>query len=116
LLGRADDVVKFEDKRVSLSEMRARLLTHAWVQDARLLLIQGRRTLIGAVVVLNPPGRAALAEFGATAVRAALRAWLRNSYELVLIPRKWRFVDALPDNDMGKVEHQRLLRLFEKPA
>jgi acyl-coenzyme A synthetase/AMP-(fatty) acid ligase len=116
LLGRADDVVKFEDKRVSLSEMRTRLLTHAWVQDARLLLIPGRRTLIGAAVLLNAHGRAALAESGRTAVRESLRAWLRNSYELVLIPRKWRLVDALPDNDMGKIEQQRLLRLFEKPT
>jgi acyl-coenzyme A synthetase/AMP-(fatty) acid ligase len=115
LLGRADDVVKFEDKRISLSEMRTRLITHAWVRDARLLLLQGRRTLIGAVVILNAQGHAALVESGRTAVRESLRGWLRNSYEPVLLPRKWRFVDELPDNHMGKIEYVRLQGLFERP-
>ena len=113
LLGRADDVVKFEDKRVSLSEMRARLLAHAWVGDARLLLLEGRRRFIGAVVILNDAGRSALTASGKAKVNAALGDWLRGSYEALLVPRKWRYVDALPDNDMGKVERTRLERLFE---
>ncbi|HEY1991610.1 MAG TPA: class I adenylate-forming enzyme family protein, partial [Gammaproteobacteria bacterium] len=57
LLGRADDVLKFEDKRVSLGEMRARLLQHPWVAEARLLLLPGRREHIGAVVILKPERR-----------------------------------------------------------
>lgn len=112
LRGRADDVVKFADKRISLGEMRTRLMSHKWVQDARLLLIQGRRTLIGAVVVLNLQGRTALAESGKTALCDTLRAWLRNSYEPVMIPRKWRFIDEVTDTDMGKIEYQRLQQLF----
>jgi acyl-coenzyme A synthetase/AMP-(fatty) acid ligase len=116
LRGRGDDVVKFEDKRVSLGEMRARLLLHEWVKDARLLLLPGRRSLIGAVVVLSPAGRAELEGAGRRAVRESLRAWLRTSYEALLIPRKWRFVDAFPDNQMGKVELARLQALFEKTA
>ena len=113
LLGRADDVVKFEDKRVSLAEMRTRLMAHGWVEDARLLVLPGRRSFIGAVVALNAHGRAALAEAGKPKVSDALREWLRQSYEALLIPRKWRYLDALPGNDMGKVERARLERLFE---
>jgi acyl-coenzyme A synthetase/AMP-(fatty) acid ligase len=114
LMGRADDVVKFEDKRVSLSEMRSRLMTHAWVSDARLLLVPGRRTVIGAVVVLSPQGRAAHDAYGKVAIRDALRTSLRSSYEAILVPRKWRFLNEMPDNDMGKIELARLQRLFEK--
>jgi acyl-coenzyme A synthetase/AMP-(fatty) acid ligase len=113
LLGRADDVVKFEDKRVSLSEMRARLLTHPWVADARLVLLPGRRMLIGAVVILGDEGRATLRSSGKAAVNGTLRDWMRKHYEALLIPRKWRYLDALPDNDMGKTELARLQRLFE---
>jgi acyl-coenzyme A synthetase/AMP-(fatty) acid ligase len=112
LAGRADDVLKFEDKRVSLSEMRARLVEHAWVADARLLLLPGRRALLGAVVVLNGEGRSALEASGKFAVNESLRAWLRVSYEPLLIPRKWRFPDALPGNAMGKLEQAKLLALF----
>lgn len=113
LLGRADDVVKFEDKRVSFSEMRTRLVQHDWVEDARLLLLPGRRNLIGAVVVLNGEGRAALAAGDKTMMRGALRNWLRVSYEAILIPRKWRFTERLPDNEMGKTQQAALLKLFE---
>jgi acyl-coenzyme A synthetase/AMP-(fatty) acid ligase len=113
LLGRADDVIKFADKRISLTEMRMCLMTHAWVQDARLLLIQGHRTLIGAVVVLNTQGQDKLMTSGKTKIRDALRTWLRSSYEPVMIPRKWRFIETLPETDMGKVSHQRLQQLFE---
>lgn len=113
LLGRADDVVKLEDKRISLTEMRARLLQHAWVADARLLLLDGRRRCIGAVVILSPMGNAALARGGKVQVNHALRDSLRTSYEALLVPRKWRYVDSLPGNDMGKVERARLEQLFE---
>ena len=112
LLGRADDVLKFEDKRVSLSEMRARLLQHPWVADARLLLLPGRRQHIGAVVVLKPGQRGAERR----EARDALRGWMAERYEALLIPRKWRFPDALPDNAMGKTEQARLLALFEDEA
>jgi acyl-coenzyme A synthetase/AMP-(fatty) acid ligase len=112
LLGRADAVVKFEDKRISLDEMRTRLLGHAWVSDARLLLLPGARTLIGAVVVPSAEGRAALEASGKAMVSRELRAWMRKSYEALLVPRKWRYLDALPGNDMGKVALAGLQRLF----
>lgn len=116
LLGRADDVVKFEDKRISLSEMRTRLLQHVWVQDARLLLLPGPRPVIGAIVILNATGQSALTASGKPAVRAALRAWLRGNYEAILIPRKWRFPQTLPGNDMGKTPLAALQQLFEPRA
>jgi acyl-coenzyme A synthetase/AMP-(fatty) acid ligase len=109
LLGRSDDVLKFEDKRVSLSEMRAHLLQHTWVADARLLLLPGPRQHIAAVVVLRPEHRSD----DRRALRETLRSWMAGRYEALLIPRKWRFPEALPDNAMGKTEQARLLALFE---
>lgn len=116
LLGRADDVVKFEDKRVSLSEMRARLLEHPWVADARLVLLPGRRKLIGAVVILQGEGRAILAADRKSAVNGTLRDWMRRHYEALLIPRKWRYLDAMPNDAMGKTGLARLQALFETTA
>lgn len=113
LQGRADDVLKFEDKRVSLSEMQGHLLSHPWVAEARLLLLSGKRQQIGAVVVLKPEGRAALEHEGKRALQERLREALGARYEALLLPRKWRFPDALPGNAMGKTEHARLLALFE---
>jgi len=109
LLGRSDDVLKFEDKRVSLSEMRAHLQQHAWIADARLLLLPGSRQHIAAVVVLKPEHRGG----DRRALRETLRAWMAVRYEPLLVPRKWRFPETLPDNAMGKTEQARLLALFE---
>ena len=114
LQGRADDVLKFEDKRVSLSEMRGQLLLHPLVAEARLLLLPGRRQQLAAVVVLKPEGRTTLVSKGKRALQEELRAALRERYEPLLIPRKWRFPEALPDNAMGKTEQARLLALFEE--
>jgi acyl-coenzyme A synthetase/AMP-(fatty) acid ligase len=114
LQGRADDVLKFEDKRVSLSEMRMHLVSHPWVAEARLLLLPGTRQQIGAVVVLKPEGHAVLATEGKRALQEQLREALRGRYEALLIPRKWRFPAELPGNAMGKTEQARLLALFEE--
>lgn len=114
LQGRADDVLKFEDKRVSLGEMRTHLLGHPWVVDARLLLIPGQRQQLGAVVVLKPEGRAVLKTEGKRALQEQLKDVLKQRYEALLVPRKWRFPEALPDNAMGKTEQARLLALFEE--
>jgi acyl-coenzyme A synthetase/AMP-(fatty) acid ligase len=113
LQGRADDVLKFEDKRLSLGEMRTHLLEHPWVSEARLLLIPGQRQQLGAVVVLRPEGRAVLETEGKRALQEQLKDALRQRYEALLVPRKWRFPEALPDNAMGKTEQARLLALFE---
>lgn len=116
LLGRTDDIIKFEDKRVSLAQMRLRLLRHAWVADARLLLVPGRRTVIGAAVALNEPGRSAFNSFGTLAIRESLQNWLAESYERVLLPRKWRFPTEWPQDGMSKVGREWLENLFENQA
>ncbi len=114
LHGRADDVIKIADKRISLEEIRSYLATHALVSDARLVLIPGRRPLIGAVVILKPAGRNMLAAHGKKTVCEKMRAWLRNRYEPIMIPKKWRFIDAFPDTDMGKLKNSHLQQLFSQ--
>ena len=116
LLGRADALLKLEDKRISLAELGRWLGTHEWVVEARLVLVPGRRTVIGAVVVLNARGREQLDAQGVRAVRETLAQACLARYEAVVIPRKWRFVEALPVNAMGKSGEAALKALFGEPA
>ena len=116
LCGRVDSVLKVEDKRVSFAEMEQRLVAHEFVSEARLLLLAGKRTSVGAVVVLNGTGRQYAEQAGTRRVRTTLTGMLRAWYEPVLMPRKWRFVEKLPGDAMGKVELARLQELFtERP-
>jgi acyl-CoA synthetase (AMP-forming)/AMP-acid ligase II/3-hydroxymyristoyl/3-hydroxydecanoyl-(acyl carrier protein) dehydratase len=111
LLDRVDSIVKVEGKRVALAEIGARLTASPLVDDASAVLLQGQRDSIGAIVVLSATGRAQLAQ-DKRALNAALRAWLADYFEAVVLPKKWRYVDALPVNAQGKTTQRELQALF----
>jgi acyl-coenzyme A synthetase/AMP-(fatty) acid ligase len=110
--GRADRIVKLEEKRLSLSAMEQLLLTHPWVEEAKIILlaVEGRQTL-AAVLVLNLDGAAQLKN-GKRLLNEIFKNHLLQCFERVLLPRKWRYVSALPCNSQGKIVQQDLQDLF----
>jgi acyl-coenzyme A synthetase/AMP-(fatty) acid ligase len=116
LLGRLDRIVKIEEKRVSLGAMEAKLREHPWVRDAAAVLLASRRNIVGAAAVLAPEGCRTLESDGRGAVVGALRAHLSQHVEAVALPRRWRFPQALPYNERGKLTRGGLAALFDLPA
>lgn len=115
MLGRADRVVKIEETRVSLSAIERRLGESPLVVEARALAIPvGVGLRVAAVVVPSPEGRAQLAARGRRAFNEALRAWLVDTVERIALPRRWRYVDALPENALGKTTEASLTALFNE--
>ncbi|WP_261118745.1 AMP-binding protein [Serratia ficaria] len=113
LEGRADRIIKVEEKRLSLTEIERRLQSLPAIADASVLTLQQHgRTLLAAVIVLTPLGQArrrALTEGEFTReLRQALRAWL----EPVALPRRWRIIAAMPLNPQGKRAYAELRELF----
>lgn len=112
LLGRADRIVKIEEKRVSLSAVERLVTQTPWVREARALVID---TPIGARVavvgVVTEAGHAHLAQ-GRRLLAEVLRQALAESLEPVALPRRWRFVEALPINAQGKTPESMLKDLF----
>lgn len=116
LLGRADRIVKIEEKRISLTAIEARLHASALVQEARAIAIGTRiGQRIGVVLAPSAAGFATLAQQGRRAFIAALRAWLAPAVEAVALPRRWRVVASLPVNSQGKIPHILLEELLQKP-
>ncbi|MDO9225009.1 MAG: AMP-binding protein [Pseudomonadota bacterium] len=113
LLGRLDRIVKIEEKRLSLAEMEARLSGHPWVREAALVVLNNRRQRLGAVLVLDDAGRRALENSGRAACAQTLRGYLARWFDAVLLPRHWRYPDALPYNERGKLAAADLVRQFE---
>lgn len=112
--GRADRVLKIGERRVSLPDMEERLREHGFVIATALLpLERGGETRVAAVVVLSDEGRAALHERGHRETGLALRDALGREWDRVLLPRAFRFVDALPEDAQGKVTLPLLRRLFD---
>ncbi|MBV1932773.1 MAG: AMP-binding protein [Porticoccaceae bacterium] len=116
LLGRADRIVKVEGKRTSLDEMETCLLEHPFVKASRLLMIEGQRVEIAAVVVLSTAAEKLMSDKGKRRLNELLREHLLQSFERPLLPRRWRYVEQLPINSQGKLEQKTLLDLFAKTA
>lgn len=120
LRGRADRIVKIEEKRVSLDAIESALLAGGLVREARVLAcpgLDGGRQLLAAFVVPNGDGAGLLAREGKPAMNARLRTLLGASTEAVALPRRWRYLDALPVNAQGKTTQTALLALLEdKPV
>lgn len=113
LLGRADRIVKIEEKRVSLAAIEQALLASGEVAELRLPLLPGRRQELG--VVLVPPAAAwtRIESQGRSAWLAPLRAALEPLLEATVRPRRWRLVHELPSNSQGKTTQAALLALFD---
>jgi acyl-coenzyme A synthetase/AMP-(fatty) acid ligase len=111
--GRVDRVVKVGEKRLELAEMESRLRGHPAVAQAALVAIeQAGQTRVGAVVVPSDAGARRLAAEGRAAVGRLLADHLALDFDRVLVPRAWRYVDALPEDAQGKVAAVALRALF----
>lgn len=112
LLGRADRIVKIEERRVSLDALEQQLSAHPAVQEVRVLVLPGAREQLAAVVVPEPADVAGWDDAQRRRCAQALGAHLASSHDAVTRPRRWRFVEALPCNAQGKVTAAGLAALF----
>jgi len=115
LRGRADRIVKIEEKRVSLDAIEAALVGAGLVREARVLCVPDAvRQSLAAFVLPTEAGSALLAQDGKAAFNARLRAALAPLVEAVALPRRWRYLDAWPVNAQGKTPQSQLLALLDE--
>jgi acyl-coenzyme A synthetase/AMP-(fatty) acid ligase len=112
LLGRSDRTIKIEDKRLDLDAMEAWLKQHPWVHDCRLVLLSGHRRQLGVVIALSALGTNAKSTMTPLAFNRLVKQHLQLHFELVCIPRKFRYLDELPYNTQGKLINATLENLF----
>jgi acyl-CoA synthetase (AMP-forming)/AMP-acid ligase II len=114
LRGRADRIVKIEEKRVSLDAVEAALIASGLANEAKLVLAPGgARQTLAAFVAPSEAGKGLLEQGGRQALSSALRSALVSSVEAVALPRRWRYLDRLPVNAQGKTTQALLLALLE---
>lgn len=111
-LGRADRIAKIEEKRVSMTAVETALLNSGLVQAAKTLQLDDTRATFAAVAVPTQKAIEILKTSGKAALVKILKAHLAQSFEAVCLPRRWRFVSALPENSMGKTSVLSLMALF----
>ncbi|HWT99454.1 MAG TPA: AMP-binding protein, partial [Terriglobales bacterium] len=114
-LGRADDICKIEGKRISLTAVEQSLRQLAGIADAAALVIDDGQPRLAAVIQLDPAGIEELQQNGAFRLGQALRRRLAGTLEPASLPKRWRFVTAIPAQAMGKRRRADLLALFDGP-
>ncbi|WP_146909574.1 AMP-binding protein [Arenimonas daejeonensis] len=112
LRGRADRILKLEERRISLSAIERRLLESPLLSEARVIALPGHRILVAVAAVPSTEGRKLLAGQGKAALGNVLRAWLSGHTEAIALPRRWRFLDVLPSDTRGKTSERQLADLF----
>ena len=111
-LGRADRIVKIEGKRISLAEVESALLQLDWVDAAAAIVLPADSPQLAAALVLSPEGLKLLDKKGKFRFGRQLRQELALTQEPMAIPRSWRFIQALPTGNLGKICMTDLLTLF----
>ncbi|PKI13861.1 AMP-binding protein [Colwellia sp. 12G3] len=115
LLGRADRIVKIEEKRCSLDELGARLTEHEWIAQAYVLVHDqaDKRRCLAVVAELSSAGEIAFSEDKKFNFDRQLKAYLKQYFEAIVVPRKFRYLEQLPYNSQGKLNKKYLESLFD---
>lgn len=112
LMGRADSIVKIEEKRIALPEVEMRLKSTGLVHDVRVVPMAGKRQYLAAAVVLNEAGRAKFDGCKKLKINEFFRDYLCQYLENTVTPKKWRYLEELPQDLMGKIKMRDIQDLF----
>lgn len=113
LLGRADRIIKLEEKRVSLTAVEAALLATGLLAEVRLVVQEGARSTLAVLCVPTEQGWTVLEAEGRRALSQGLRAALACQLEATVLPRHWRYLWRLPVNAQGKTTDEALRALLD---
>ncbi len=116
LEGRTDRVVKIEGKRVSLQRLERLIAASPWVSEAAVVSLGGNRAYLGAVARLSAAGAVELERLGKFRFERKLRRELSSTEDLAVLPRRWRFVDLMPMDALGKRRASDVVALLEQEA
>ncbi|MDR2842042.1 MAG: acyl--CoA ligase [Spirochaetaceae bacterium] len=112
LLGRADSIVKIEEKRISLTEVEKRLSQSGLVEDVCVVALQDHRQYLAAAIVLNNDGKQKFENSQKITINKFFSEYLLQFFENIVIPKKWRFVDRIPLDTQGKKKKLEVEALF----
>lgn len=114
LKGRADSIVKIEEKRVSMTEVENRLLQSGFVRDVKVVAMEDKRQYLAAALSLNEEGKKKFSNSKKLDINRFFHDFLMQYFENVVIPKKWRFVEELPCDIQGKKHKEDIIALFNK--
>ena len=116
LNGRRDRIAKIEGARISLDELEKALIALPEIERAVVIVLPGETALLAAAAVPSETGAQHLSAVGAFRFGRYLRSALAHRLPPAALPKRWRFVEVLPENAMGKRTVHEMVQLFQPPA
>ncbi|MCB0334793.1 MAG: acyl-CoA synthetase [Bdellovibrionales bacterium] len=115
LKGRADRIVKLEEKRISLCQIENCLHRSELIEESVVLMheLSGSRSLLGAAVALNTAGLELIRKEGKKSLTNHLKQELLLELPKIAVPRVWKYLGALPRNAQGKILHDEIQDFFD---
>jgi acyl-coenzyme A synthetase/AMP-(fatty) acid ligase len=113
LRGRLDRIAKIEGVRVSLTEFETKIAELSGVAQAAVVVLGGNNPELGAAIMLDADGQKELQAAGAFWLGRRLRRELARILPAAALPRRWRFVQQLPEGPIGKSSARDLAALFD---
>ncbi|GHU65361.1 hypothetical protein FACS189447_04150 [Spirochaetia bacterium] len=112
LRGRADSIVKIEEKRISLPEVENRILQSGLISDVCVVALEEKRQYLAAALVLNEAGKTQFKNAEKFEINRYFSNYLQQFFENVVLPKKWRYVQSLPVDVQGKKKKLEIEELF----
>lgn len=116
ITGRIDRVVKLEEIRISLLAIESKIATRPEVHSVQVVSLKAQnseRQFLGAVVVPTDVGWDRIYSTGKSALVDDLRSVLKPYFSGVALPRKWRFIIKMPENERAKISVASIQALFD---
>lgn len=104
---RTDRLFKICEKRVSADEMEGKLKEHEFVDNCYIIKSDEK---LACLCVLSEEGKKYLLAKNIAGLTKVLKQHCLKSSEI--IPQKWRFLDSVPMNEMGKIDKKYINHLF----
>jgi acyl-coenzyme A synthetase/AMP-(fatty) acid ligase len=120
LKGRADRIVKIEEKRIGLAHLETKIIETGIIEDAYVTVLTddsaNGRISLGCLIALNAQGLELFLTTSWKNIIETLRKKLGLFFDDILIPRQWRIVSEIPLNLQGKKVASDLKKFFTPVA
>lgn len=107
LLGRIGNIVKIQEKRVSLDELKLELEKNEFIKQNYCFKFEDK---IACLAVLNRDGLNYFKKEGIVSLTKLLKKSLTDKFEI--IPQRWKFINSMPETKTGKIDKKRIQEIF----
>lgn len=104
---RKDNVLKIYDKRIYSDEIEEVLNKNDKILKSYCFKFKEK---LACMAALSEEGKDFLLKNGLLNLKNNLKQYMRKNFEIV--PQKWRFVDTVPANKRGKIDKEKIEKIF----